>query len=167
MGPRAVSSVVEGDMGVRGPRKSHSSNRTKRAKERGKIFEAPDPQHPLESPIPLTEAEQVIFSRKLEQLQALKRITASDLETLARYCQHLADYVHCRGVIAKKEMTYKTDGRYGLSIRIRPEVTRIEKLEPVLIRIEREFGFTPASKLDIPATTTEEDREAERFLFGG
>ena len=93
-----------------------------------------------------------------KQLAAARILTKLDIEALARYCQLLAKLREAEAAIAQGAYYVERDADGKIkAIHEIPQVARALAYSDALLRLEREFGLTPAARanLSVPAEPVE------------
>ena len=118
----------------------------------------PPPARPAPPPSLSPEARKV-FLRASAHLHAIGVLSLLDQSALARYASLLVDYRGCEEFIAKNGTTYvvrkpQTGQPQGVVVgfKLYPQVRLKLMLCDELLRLEREFGLTPAARTRITAT---------------
>lgn len=118
----------------------------------------PDPPNWLEG-----EARKIWF-QMAPILTGMKVLTLADAAAFARYCEAQARYIELSRFLMRKGpggTTYKITrkGGGGVFYQEIPQAAEFRNLRDALIKLEREFGLTPASRSMIkvvpPPTTSE------------
>jgi P27 family predicted phage terminase small subunit len=144
-------------MGSRGPRSQPTSLRILRGNPGHRPLNEGEPQSPadaIEPPSYLQGASLEKWHEVVKKLEDMSLMTNADVDTIARYCvmferyQKYLDQVR-RGldVLVMREESGRV--RY---MQITPAATMLAKLDEQMLRVEREFGFTPASRSEINAS---------------
>jgi P27 family predicted phage terminase small subunit len=84
-------------------------------------------------------------------LGSMRLVTAADVHALALTVDAYVDYIELRRIIEDSGQTYRTEGRYGLQVKSRPEVVMAGKRWEQTIKGLIEFGMTPASRSRVSA----------------
>lgn len=151
-------------MGKRGPKRTPTNILAARgswlAKVRGGMEPVADgrPQPPSW----LVGSAKDVWDAMLPMLVDMGIVGRIDSNAIARYCQVLAWWIECKEFIAQYGSTtaHKTDdGR--VEITEFPQVSRVAKLGEQLLRIEREFGMTSASRAGMAMEVNKRDKDRE------
>ena len=92
-------------------------------------------------------------------------LTETDGRALERYCRLWTRWLRAQEIIEREGETYEVKGRDGqVRHRLRPEARTVMSLHDSLLKIEQQFGMTPAARagLSIPPGTsegTDDDRD--------
>ena len=110
----------------------------------------PEPGAPR-CPSWLDKESKTAWKNIVSQLVALGVVTKIDGNALARYCRMFVRWKQCDAFIKKYGESYATGYRDGkpTSFQQFPEVGILNQLEAKLIKIEQEFGLTPAARARI------------------
>ena len=121
----------------------------------------------VESPIALDEWERSKWDRIVENLQSVKMLAVCDLDTLARYVVLLRKWDQARDRTEKDGMYVTKHNQYDEYEAVAPWFIQMQKLSDQLMRMEREFGFTPSSRSSLIGPIKGETQdEWEEYLFG-
>lgn len=82
-------------------------------------------------------------------LEAMRVLTAIDVHALAMAVVQYVRVIELELYIAQVGPTYETEGRYGLQIKRRPEVSQAAEAWNMTMRALIEFGMTPASRTKV------------------
>lgn len=110
-----------------------------------------------------------IWDEETPNIEAVDGLAkAVDSRVLGMWCQKWAEYEECLADVRDNGYEYTTATGY---LRDRPSVRRLEKVEPVIIRLSQEYGFTPSSRarinfVDIPVGGSGEQGTFDALLFG-
>lgn len=132
-------------MGKRGPRPTPTAILEARGsrKAEGRKNE-PQTSGLPECPEWVTDDARAIWGRAIDHLQELGVIGRADENALIRYCVTFARWMECERFIQDNGMTNGSD-EY-------PQVTRASRLSEQLLKLEREFGLTPAARVNLTPT---------------
>jgi P27 family predicted phage terminase small subunit len=141
-------------MGRRGPPPQPTSLRILRGNPGHRPLNESEPQPPADAIEPPSYLQGVSLEKwhdVVKKLEDMSLMTNADVDTIARYCvmyeryQKYLDQVR-RGldVLVMREESGRV--RY---MQITPAATMLSKLDEQMLRVEREFGFTPASRSEI------------------
>ena len=119
-----------------------------------------EPQPPRKRPskpgrLPADAAK--LWDEICDQLAEMGVLAPVDGHALERYCRMLAQWWRLYKVIEEEGDTYEVKGRDGqVRHRLRPEARTVMSLHDSLLKIERQFGMTPAARagLSIPPGTS-------------
>ena len=112
----------------------------------------PDP------PAWLSDIGRAEWMEKAEELRAREALTTVCLSSLAVYCDAYASYRELAAFVRENGATYK--GKKGWEAP-RPEVSLQTQKGKFMVRLAKEFGFTPGSQSRI-AIVPQRDAAAER-----
>ena len=138
-------------MGKRGPPKTP----TKVLKERGvRTDHRKDEPQPKAAPPPqpehLDDTERDVWQQVTAALESMGTLAETDGNAIARYCTLLVDWHKCTDYIKKNGLTYAIGTQTGGSCYQQyPEVGIRNKLTADLLRLEQQFGLTPAARASI------------------
>jgi P27 family predicted phage terminase small subunit len=148
-------------MGTRGPRPTPTRILALRGSWRaGRNPAEPRPPALRLTPPPwLSEEAKRVFESLVKPLEAAGLVTTADENALARYAQLSVEYVRCTTFLAQHGDVYVVRGRAGpggepgkpVGFRMYPQAKRQLVLSAELLRLEREFGMTPASRAHLTA----------------
>lgn len=108
-----------------------------------------------------------------EQLESLGMLTIIDGTALVRYCTLWAEWVECAKTIRKRGSTEVIADKNGNVMTVdRPEVARHLKIGEQLLKLEREFGMTPAARASLAGRIKARDdgkpkKSSAASFFGG
>jgi P27 family predicted phage terminase small subunit len=128
------------------------ATQTKRANE-------PKPDHGARCPAWLDKDAKTVWQHAIRELNAMGMMTKVDTNALARYCRMLVRWKQCDEFVRKYGESFTLTDEAG-KIRNRqqhPEVGIINKLGPQLLKLEQEFGLTPAARVRLKLTIAAED----------
>lgn len=143
-------------MGRRGPTPTPTAILQRRG-SREVASRANEPQPELGAPrCPawLDKDAKAVWRQLVPQLDAIGVLTKIDGNALARYCRLFVRWKQCDAFVRKYGETYVaayTEGK-PTSFQQFPEVGIINRLGPQLLRLEQEFGLTPAARTRIQVT---------------
>ena len=148
-------------MGKRGPAKTPTAI----LEARGSWLAKTRKDEPQAEGVPLcpdwlTDEAKLIWNRLLPMLQGIGVVGAVDENAMARYCQTFALWRTCVMFVAEHGM--ENNGKEY------PHTGRASQLADQLLRIERQFGMTPASRANLAIDTTKQPKEPsgkERFFM--
>lgn len=140
-------------MGRRGPRPTPTAILNLRGSWRGKVREGePTPEAEI-PPAPdwLDDLGRECWDDLARRLGAQRLLTGLDRNALARYCAIWSDWRRNQREAAKAPAVVKIRNRKGEVIGTQPSpLTSIRiKLGEQLVRLEREFGLTPAARVGL------------------
>jgi P27 family predicted phage terminase small subunit len=141
--------------------KLHGSRRADRPREPRPKAEAPA------CPQWLSAEARLAWRELVPKLIALKILTAIDRNALARYCTLWARWRKLSIVLEKTAETYPLLNDQG-QIRCwqqRPEVSIVNQLSQLLLRLEQEFGLTPAARPRIDAGPKDQPQDPLQALL--
>lgn len=140
-------------MGKRGPRPTPTAILEARGSRKVK-GRPPEPKSDGRPACPawLPENAKQVWRKALRHLSEMGVVGKVDANALARYCVTFARWRECEEFIQQFGMTqtYKQDGR--VVIEEFPQVSRASRLSDQLLKIEREFGMTPAARVNLTPT---------------
>ena len=149
-------------MGLRGPTPTPTEILKRRgSREVAKRDREPRPEKGApRCPAWLDKEAKAVWRQLVPQLEAIGVLTKIDGNALARYCRLFVRWKQCDAFVRKYGETYTTgyhkDEKTGVSkptsFQQFPEVGIINKLGPQLLKIEQEFGLTPAARARIQVT---------------
>lgn len=89
-----------------------------------------------------------------------------DRFTLERYCDLLVQYRRAANIVASKGLTHTTTGSQGQEkLEERPEFGQMCKMATLLLKIEQEFGLTPAARARIVVDAPEQKPDNKNRFF--
>ena len=104
----------------------------------------------------------------IPQLEMMKVLTKIDKNALVRYCQTLAMWREAHEFLQKHGTVYseRDSGGKVTGLREYPQVARVLRLSEALLRLEKQFGLTPAARasLSIDVGPPKEDSPRSRFF---
>ena len=107
------------------------------------------------------------------QLEAMQVLTKVDRNALTRYCQVFATWRHHQEFINKHGTVYPVKDAEGKPAGFKefPQVAIAMKLADQLLRLEQQFGLTPAARARLQTATEEtksddEQRKERYFKLG-
>lgn len=120
-------------------------------------------------PATMTPAAKSCWVRVVSELAGKGILCRLDQQTLQRYCEHWALWEDACDCVARDGLTFTTHNKAGEEIvRPSPHVKIMKEQNEALLKIEIQFGMTPASRPEIPKPA---DRgqltEFEKFLMSG
>ena len=137
-------------MGRRGPSPKPTALKKLSGSWRADINHA-EPEPPEGIPEPpdfLCEQALAYWDALVPILQDMGLITMADGDSLALYCQSLARLAQCEKIINEEGPTYKTytpNGELSM-IKMRPEAGLAKQLYPIVTKLGKEFGLSPAAR---------------------
>ncbi|MFA7237880.1 MAG: phage terminase small subunit P27 family [Phycisphaeraceae bacterium] len=145
-------------MAKRGPSKTPTAILQARGSWRAKT-RAGEPQSDgvPQPPDWLDGAAKDVWDAQIPMMIDMGIVGRIDANAIARYCQVLAWWIDCKKFIDKYGPTFKNSR--GLETE-HPTVARAAKLGDQLLRLEREFGLTPAARPGLPLTAKPDDGDA-------
>ena len=155
-------------MGQRGPQPQ--SNKIKKLRGAKRLNEsevnlptAIDPDPPVE----LNTEEREVWRSVCRTLAGFGAISSADLRLVARYVIDSVEWDNLRKLVAREGLSVEKVSSKGTAYLVkRPELSRIEFLEPQLLRYEQHLGLTPSSRTALALRPTADQDEVERKLFG-
>jgi P27 family predicted phage terminase small subunit len=158
-------------MGKRGPAKTPTAI----LEARGSWLAKTRKDEPQAEGVPLcldwlTDEGKLAWNRLIPMLRGIGVVGAVDENALARYCDMLARWKLCVQFVNENGMTHPVRGPNGQITMFREfaEVDRASRLSDQLLRIEQQFGMTPASRASLAIDTTKQPKEPrgkERFFM--
>lgn len=140
-------------MGKRGPKKTPTAVLKLRGSDEVR-YRKDEPTLDLTRPVPpptLTDAAREVWERTVDLLYQMGVTTDIDAATLARYSTGTVRFWAATKVLEEQGETYPLLDKEG-NLRCympRPEVAIAARLMEQLLRIEVQFGMTPASRPDV------------------
>ena len=111
------------------------------------------------------------WKRLVPQLDDMGILTLVDGNALARYCQTMAKWREAEEFLASHGELYpvKDEGGNVLRFKQYPQVSTAIKLADQALRLEQQFGLTPAARagLDAPAKPKDTDGKSRYFPTAG
>jgi P27 family predicted phage terminase small subunit len=93
--------------------------------------------------------------------------TSWDRFTMERYCDLLVQWRKAANVLNRKGLTLTSIDSQGHSqVKVRPEVSLVAKWAGLLLKIEQEFGLTPAARSRIVVGEPEKKENTKARFFG-
>lgn len=155
-------------MGKRGPAPTPTATLARRGSPKAKHRNNTEPQPATGIPSPpyaLGEVEAQMWAKLCRDLNDIGVLTVIDGNALARYCTIWAAWRRVMNVITTVGDTYETLSREGATIpRKRPEVEMSQKYADQLLRLEQQFGLTPASRSSIEVKPKQRDKGRLKFF---
>lgn len=161
-------------MGRRGPTPTPTEILKRRgSREVSKRVNEPKPDHGARCPAWLDKDAKTVWQQLAKELNALGVLTKVDTNALARYCRLFVRWKQCDMFIRKYGETYPTGYKLdangvnkATSFQQFPEVGIINKIGPQLVKLEQEFGLTPAARTRIAVDVSESKQcdDTERFF---
>lgn len=151
-------------MGKRGPRKTPTVLRILKgnpSQENLKALEKTEPKSPVSGIEPPADLQGLALEKWRESVPMLSVMRVwgeSERETWARYCRLHALWHECYEVVSKQGQTYEKPS--GV-IAARPETSLLIQYGTQLVRLECEFGLTPASRSGATVHDVESDPMAD------
>jgi len=150
-------------MGKRGPAKTPTSILNRRGSRRGADRKS-EPQLPPKVPAcpkHFNAEQRAVWRQVIAMVKKLDVVRETDVNALERYCVLWVRWRRASDWIEKKGETYvlKDKGGEPRYVMQWPQVAIVNKLSILLLRLEQEFGLTPASrasvKVDVPQSTSD------------
>ncbi len=155
-------------MGKRGPVRTPTQILKLRGSWRGKARDKVEPKPERGAPpCPdwISDAAKVVWEQLIPQLEDLNVLAKVDVYPLARYCQMFVQWREVEDFIAKRGTVYPLKDKNGdvRCIQQFPQVSIANKLAVALLRLEQEFGLTPAARarIQLPLNNTKGENEFE------
>ncbi len=143
--------------GRRGPPKTPSTLKVLRGTFRSDRSAPREPKPNPGTPIPpewLAGAALEAWNRAATVLSSMRVLTTADGDALGVYSAVYARWRQAEDVLARDGMTYELrDATTGvlLGVKQRPEVAIARQLALILVRVQQEFGLTPAARTRVNA----------------
>ena len=165
-------------MGLRGPPPTPRRVLELRGSPRAGLHpDAPSPESKRPRPPDWLEGEaRKLYLSLTKLLYAMRVMAVIDQHALARYAANSVLWREARDFVAKHGTTYAVRGRppYGQELgpvtgfKLYPQVKLALSLEEHLLRLEREFGLTPAARarLSTGVSFLEDDGKSAYFAAG-
>lgn len=118
-----------------------------------------------EPPIKLTPEGRKFWRNGVEQMERLGLLTSLDLNAFARYCDMFGKWLKAKKWIDEHGPVYPLYDINAAGVRsLRcmmqfPQVSLYKSLNEQLIRLEREFGLTPAARASLTIETKSEEKK--------
>lgn len=147
-------------MGARGPRPTPTAileSRGSRAVKKRK--NEPVPTGDVKCPAWLPAEAKKVWKIVVKHLEPMNILGSVDTNALARYCVLFAKWQACEKFIAENGMVRETVVKGQLTYVRYPQAGIADKLSEQLTRLEREFGMTPASRVNMISTKPAEQEE--------
>jgi len=156
-------------MGKRGPRPTPTKLKILRGNPGRRPINQDEPEPPADGivmPAHLGDVAAAKWREVLPLLQAVKVMTRSDVEALARYCDTYEWWLACRVKLKKEGDTYpilndKGEVKY---IAQRPEVSIANKLATQLRQLEQDFGLNPSARTGLKVENAEPANTLQAFI---
>ena len=137
-------------MGRRGPTPTPTAELERRGSWRAgarKRAEPTAPQGRPAEPAGFADDELDVWRRTVDYIEALGMLARTDEAVVARYAQKLAGYWRDADTVRRLGPDEVVEGKDGRpETRERSAAKRMSRIEGELIRLEREFGLTPAAR---------------------
>lgn len=153
-------------MGKRGPAKTPTEVLKKKGSWRGKARAKKEPSSPsanIRVPKEMTKDARKVWRQMLPKLQTMRVMTEADVNALARYCELLVRWWKANDFLQEHGDTYpiyETDAHGNRRIKYVqqfPQVSIVRNLSATLLRLEQEFGLTPAARASLDVTASKDD----------
>ena len=150
-------------MGKRGPQKTPTSILNRRGSRRG-ADRTSEPQLPPKAPAcpkHFNAEQRAVWRQVIAMVKKLDVVRETDANALERYCVLWVRWRRASEYIEEKGEVYElTDKEGDLRCAMQwPQVAIVNKLSILLLRLEQEFGLTPAAraavKVDVPQNTSD------------
>lgn len=140
-------------MGRRGPPKTPTKILKMRGSWRAKTRDGepvPEQTRPR-CPVWMRLRAKRMWRRLIPQLEQMGVLGRCDRNALARYCQSWARWREAEEFLMENGTTYPvySEGGDVLETKQYPQVRQANILAGILLRIEKEFGLTPAARADL------------------
>lgn len=154
-------------MGRRGPTPTPTEILKRRgSREVSKRKNEPHPDRGARCPSWLDKDAKAVWQQVAKDLNALGVLTKVDANALARYCRLFVRWKKADAFLQQYGETYalKDDEGKPKCFQQFPEVGILNKLGPQLLRLEQEFGLTPAARariqveIDVPRVQDDKSR---------
>lgn len=96
------------------------------------------------------------WSELAPMLDSMRVTTAADAHALALTIDAYVDYIELRRIVVDEGQTYRTEGRYGMQLKHRPEAVDASMRWGQVLKGLIEFGMTPASRSKVAAVPKDE-----------
>jgi len=161
-------------MGKRGPARTPTALLKLHGSHRATSREGKEPKPKAAKPRPsvkLSAVERRVFNTVCGLVESMGLQAATDGNALARYSKNLVRYNSACEFIEKHGESYPVydrhkDGTKTIRIMKRfPESSLRNELETTLLRLEQQFGLTPAARASLETDKPkEQDGQAKRFF---
>ncbi|WP_455387464.1 phage terminase small subunit P27 family [Petrachloros mirabilis] len=157
-------------MGSRGPAPTPTEilkRRGSREISKRKNEPKPDKGQPVTPDMLDGDAKQV-WDQLTDELDKIGVLTVIDGNALVRYCRMWVRWQQCDAFIKKYGESYPLKDANG-NVRCFqqfPEVGILNKLSVLLLRLEQEFGLTPAARtrIQVDVSAAKQTKDKERFF---
>jgi P27 family predicted phage terminase small subunit len=108
----------------------------------------------IKMPAGLTAEGKKCWRKVVSELHEKGLLIRLDEQTLHRYCECWAVWSKAKREVELYGITYipkRPDGSAGSVVRPIPQVKIMKEMNETLLRIEMQFGMTPASRPELPA----------------
>ena len=158
-------------MGKRGPQKTPTAILSREGSWRASVRSQVEVKAPAGCPVApdwLTEAEHEVWEQVVDQLDRIGTLHQTDGNAIGRYCSLLVRWVTAKKFIEEHGDTYQIKDGEGKFKRFAtfPQSLTYKHLLPMMLRLEQEFGLTPASRAGLEVKSdrnSEQDLEAVYF----
>ena len=157
-------------MGRRGPRPTPTEILKRRgSREVAKREKEPKPTKGAPTiPAWLDKDAKTVWRQLVKELNAIGVMTKVDGNALARYCRLFVRWKQCDAFIRKYGESYpiKDDGGKVKSFQQFPEVGIVNRIGPQLLKLEQEFGLTPAARtrIEVDVEPAKQTDDKSRFF---
>jgi P27 family predicted phage terminase small subunit len=158
-GPRGVAKITNNFMGLRGPPPKPTALRILEGNPARRPLNSNEPQprklSQVDPPSDLPEEGKAVFRSLSKELIACGLMTSVDVEPFYRYVKLLLEYRHAdREVGGKYVIPFKDEGGRLKYFLPNPWLSIRDKAMDRLLRLEKEFGMTPSSRVRMVAIMT-------------
>ena len=157
-------------MGKRGPAKTPTSILSRQGSWRAGVREQVEVKSPTGCPdMPewLSEAEREVWHQVIDRLDLIGTLCQTDGNSIGRYCSLLVRWVLAKQFIEEHGDTYPIKDDKGKLVRFAtfPQSMQYKHLLPMLLRLEQEFGLTPASRAGLAINPERQSADLETVYF--
>lgn len=124
---------------------------------------APIPLDSSDAPTDMTKAQQKVWLKIVPLLKVNGVLSQTDIASIRRYCELTVTYNDCLKSCNKAGVTQEQETRYGIRTLINPAFNAMNKAATQLLRLEQEFGLTPASRTKVRADKTQDNKALGRY----
>ena len=97
---------------------------------------------------------------------AMGVLSDADVDALALLCDALAEYTDATDVIRQQGATYEAVGKYGLTLKQRPEVALRKDAWRRANLMLQQFGLSPSSRAKVSAGPPAEEDPLDTWMSG-
>jgi len=141
-------------MGTRGPQRTPTAllklHGSRLGNDRDKTEPKPEKKTP-DCPDWLGDDARQVWDQVVPMLNTMRVLTVADGGPLSRYCESWVRWKKCLAFVKEHGETYVVKHELGdiKAVHSWPEVVTLRGLAAELLRIEQEFGLTPAARARI------------------